>query len=98
MPEVAYLHRNERSGCANHQPFGPAFLKVNAKPLGEEDRTVKKREQRCRAERPAAREHVLQFGEKKMNRLAMVKQNLIVRPIRNLFEPDIGRASCRERV
>src|SRR5258708_4755491 len=80
VPDMSYFERNQRTGGEDHQELRPAFLHVNADPFGKKDRAIKKSEDPSRAQR-AAGEGSLQFVEKKNDVLAVMQQQLIVRPI-----------------
>src|SRR6202030_138175 len=87
VPDVSHFQRDQRAGGEDHQKLGPAFLHVNANPFGKEHRTIKKRQDSSCPQR-AAGQDVLQFVEQEDDVFAVGEQKLIVRPIRNLIEPN----------
>ena len=87
VPDMSDFQRNQRAGREDHQKLRPPFLHVNADAFGKKHRTIKKRENSSGSQ-CAAGQHILQFVEEKNHVLAVVQQQLVVCPIRNLIEPN----------
>src|SRR5438477_1369750 len=87
MPDVPDFQRNQGRGGENHQKLGPSFLHVNADAFGKQYRAIKKRQDSGRAQR-AARKRVLQLVQQKNYIFAVMQEQLVVRPIGNLIEPN----------
>src|SRR5579864_6812669 len=96
MPNMPDLQRNQRSGRENHQELPPKFLHVNADTFGKEDAAIKQRECARRAQ-CAARQHVLQFVQKKNDVPAVMQKQLVVCPVGDLIEPDRAAVQKQKR-
>jgi hypothetical protein len=63
-------------------------LHVDADPLGKKHAAIKKRQNSSCPEGATTGQDVLQFVQQKSDVFAMMQKQLIVRPIRNLIEPN----------
>ena len=97
MKNVAQLERNQCGGGEDHEEFGPPFLQIHADPFGEQDRRIEKAKKRRGAKNPTERENVLEAIEQIMHSFAVLEQDLVGYPIREVIHPNRSRIQKKNR-